>query len=373
MAKYDVFISYRRRDLVLAQAIKQLLAAKRYRVFLDKEGIGNGPFPDTLEGAIRSSRNMVVIVNNESIQRSIQVSNAAKDSSDELPHDWLAEEVSIALHNRRNIIPIAPLGFEFPSKLPRFISRLAAHNCIFFNDNDMFDAAFTKKLTKRVICLRKILLPAAAVLAALACLVFFLLKPPGETDKPGPDSTTIAETTAAPETTALPALDYVFYVYQDYQSPENHYHDIAYMGSDNNGDDGSIAINPGSAAGPQSGETCMEIRYTPQSPAHWAGAMWLSGYQNLPPNPPVEGADTARTQRLAFWAKGAGRVKFFIENDSKNQVTQYIDLTGDWSEYTLALPEEWGTVCVGFGWSANSGDAGGGPMTFWLDGIRFEG
>ena len=237
------------------------------------------------------------------------------------------------------------------------------------------------------------------ILATLlaACLALALLAACGKTKEPEPtepETTVAAETTAEttvftipayivaelttpapPPPTAPPTVKepYVFYVYRDDRSGDNHYQDIAYMGSVSNGDDGSISISTGSADSPQSGGSCMKITYTPTNSSHWAGMMWLSGSQNFPPSPPVQGVDVARAERLTFWARGSGATKFFIENDAGDQVSQVVRLTGGWQQYTLRVPAYWNTVCLGFGWASNWDDAGGAPMTFYVDEIRFEG
>lgn len=172
---------------------------------------------------------------------------------------------------------------------------------------------------------------------------------------------------------ACAVAEYSFYVYEDERSSGNSYQDIAYMGSSNNGSDGSMSIDKGCADEPFLGDSCMAITYTPKSESHWAGMMWLSGAQNFPPNPPVKGVDASQAERLIFWARGSGATKFFIENDAGDQVSTYEPLAEEWTEYTLDIPSDWETVCIGFGWASNYDDADGGTMTFYVDDIRFEG
>jgi len=164
---------------------------------------------------------------------------------------------------------------------------------------------------------------------------------------------------------------YAFYVYDDYMADINHYGDIAYMGSHSNGADGSMTIKPNCTEDPYSGDTCLEISYNPKGTSHWAGMLWLSGNGNFPPNEPVEGVDTARARNLVFWARGAGATKFFIENDTGRQVSKYVRMSGQWTQYALEVPADWENVCVGFGWASNYNDSDGKPMTFYLDEILF--
>ena len=166
---------------------------------------------------------------------------------------------------------------------------------------------------------------------------------------------------------------YVFYVYKDDMSGENNYLDIAYMGGENNGNDGSMSIDKRCPDDPVSGKSCMKLTYSPKDSSHWAGMLWLSGDKNFPPNPPVKGVDTSQAKRLTFWAKGNGAANFFIEDGKGNKSLEYVELTDDWEQYTLIVPEGWDMICVGFGWASNYDDADEATMTFYLDEIRFEG
>lgn len=191
-----------------------------------------------------------------------------------------------------------------------------------------------------------------------------------------PEATQTPEATPAPEATQVPeqpqpaltptAAVYLFPVYDD---ALEHYGDIAYMGNNNNGDDGSMTIDPGCAENPYSGSACLKITYTPPSLSHWAGMMWISGANNYPPNLPVDGVDAAQANRLTFYARGDGSTKFFIENDERQQVTLNVQLTPDWTQYTLDVPSDWQQVCVGFGFASN-GSAG--DFTLYLDDIVFS-
>ncbi len=190
---------------------------------------------------------------------------------------------------------------------------------------------------------------------------------PEKTPTPTPTQTPTPTPTSIPAVT--PTSMVVSYVFPVYDDELVHYADIAYMGSNNNGDDGSMAIDPGWADNPHSGSACIRITYTPPTRSHWAGMMWLSGASNFPPNLPVDGVDAAQANRLTFYARGLGSTKFFIENDAKQQVTLNVQLTPDWTQYTLAVPSDWEQVCLGFGFASN-GSAG--ESTIYLDDIVFS-
>ncbi len=177
---------------------------------------------------------------------------------------------------------------------------------------------------------------------------------------------TQAEMPLPTPTFAPAAASYVFQVYDDALL---HYGDIAYMGNKSNGNDGSMSIDTDSTENPHSGTKCIQITYTPPSSSHWAGMMWLSGAGNFPPNPPVDGVDTAQVSQLTFYARGTGSTKFFIENDKKQQVTLNVQLTPDWTQYTLAVPSAWEHVCVGFGFASSNTT---GKITLCLDDIVYS-
>ena len=158
-------------------------------------------------------------------------------------------------------------------------------------------------------------------------------------------------------------------IFQVYDDAMVHYGDIAYMGSNDNGSDGSIMMDLSCTENPCSGSACIRITYTPLSKNHWAGVMWLSGANNFPPNLPADGVDAGQVKQLTFCARGSGATKFFIENDRKQQVTKNVRLTEDWTQYTLDIPSDWEHICVGFGFASN-GAAGKGVI--YLDDIAYN-
>ena len=217
------------------------------------------------------------------------------------------------------------------------------------------------------------------VIVALGVLVVLLLYDGADAPIPSPTATsTIApadtppEVTQAPEQpqlTAAPAAVASSYVFQIYDDVPRHYGDIAYMGSQNNGDDGSMTIDPECADRPHSGGSFIRITYNPPYAGHWVGMMWLSGASNYPPNLPVDGVDAAQASQLTFYARGSGSTKFFIENDKKQQVTLHAELTQDWTKYTLAVPADWEQICVGFGFASNGA---AGACVIDLDDIAYS-
>jgi hypothetical protein len=191
---------------------------------------------------------------------------------------------------------------------------------------------------------------------------------PTEPTTEAPTEAPTEPTTEATEPTQ-PKERYEFAVYSD---TSVNYSDIAYMGSDNGGNDGSITIDPQWTDNPHSGAFCTKVIYAPTNTFHWAGALYLSGAQNFPPNLPVTGVDVSRAKQLSFWARGTGSTKFYIEDDKGNQAELVVTLTADWQQYTIDVPDVWQTVCVGFAFVSNSDDVGGGVGEFYLDDIMYS-
>lgn len=167
--------------------------------------------------------------------------------------------------------------------------------------------------------------------------------------------------------------EYKCYVYNDFASFDNRYPDVEYMGGIEGNHDSAINFESGSKEKPKFGSTCIAITYTPQDAKHWAGMMWLSGKESVLSREPREGVDVGFADRLEFWAKGKGSVKFFIEDDRGMQESISTELAQKWVKYTIPFPETWNEVVVGFGWASNYANTDGQPITFYVDDIVFRG
>jgi hypothetical protein len=184
-----------------------------------------------------------------------------------------------------------------------------------------------------------------------------------------PPAASVTESSEPSQTEPLESGEpYEFVVYDD---KPVHYADIAYIGSTNSGNDGSVAIDQSWTENPHSGTSCIKITYLPENAAHWAGGLYLSGAQNFPPNLPVDGVDVSSAKHLSFYARGTGATKFYIEDNAGNQIEQKITFTDNWQQYTLNIPENWQAVCVGFAFVSNSADVGGGVGEIYLDDIVY--
>ena len=103
--KFDIFISYRR-DGGQGDAALFAIELKRlgYSVFFDHRSLKAGLFHDQLFNYIHKSKDFIIILPQNALDR----------CWDE--NDIFREELSIALKEKKNIIPILLEGFQFPEK-----------------------------------------------------------------------------------------------------------------------------------------------------------------------------------------------------------------------------------------------------------------
>lgn len=129
---YDIFISYRREGGdTLAQLIYDRLTDRGYRVFLDIESLRSGKFNEKLFSVIEECKDVVVILPPDALERC---------NNEE---DWLYLEMSHAIRNRKNVIPIMMKGFFWPDELPEALRELPDFNGI-QDSKDYFDAVIDK-------------------------------------------------------------------------------------------------------------------------------------------------------------------------------------------------------------------------------------
>jgi hypothetical protein len=128
---------------------------------------------------------------------------------------------------------------------------------------------------------------------------------------------------------------------------------------------------------PHAGKTCIRVEYEPKD--GWAGVVWQSPANDW--GAKAGGWDVSGAKQLRFWARGenGGEVVTFFFGiigrdkryfDTASGKIEKAALTKEWKEYTVDLRDKDLTrIKSGFGFSL----AGqGGPVTFYLDDIRFE-
>lgn len=114
---YQIFISYRREGgEALAYLINEKLSMAGYKVFYDIESLSCGKFNSKLLEVIDECSDVLVILPPHALDRCIK------------EDDWLRLEISYALKQGKNIVPIMMKGFEWPQELPKEIMELRNYN-----------------------------------------------------------------------------------------------------------------------------------------------------------------------------------------------------------------------------------------------------
>ena len=133
---YDIFISYRRDGGdTLAQLIYDRLTDRGYSVFLDIESLRSGKFNEKLFSVIDACQDVVVILPPDALER---CNNEG---------DWLFLELTHALQERKNIVPVMMKGFEWPEEITEGLEELPNFNGI-QDSKDCFDAVIDKMFIK---------------------------------------------------------------------------------------------------------------------------------------------------------------------------------------------------------------------------------
>lgn len=128
----DVFISYRREGgYAMARLVYECLRNVGLSVFLDLEELRSGQFNEKLYEEIDKCKNFVLILPPHSLER----------CDDD--HDWLRLEIEYAIKQKKNIIPVMMVDFEFPSQLPPSLQVLPFFNGV-RSSREYFDATIKK-------------------------------------------------------------------------------------------------------------------------------------------------------------------------------------------------------------------------------------
>ena len=119
----DIFISYRRNGGIdIARNFWNALRERNYYSFFDLDSIREGEFPELIYQNIVRSNNFVIILTKDSLNRCVDVED-----------DWVRRELSAALRQDKNIIPIACNGFDFPENLPDDIVKIRDIQTVSYN------------------------------------------------------------------------------------------------------------------------------------------------------------------------------------------------------------------------------------------------
>ena len=138
--KYDIFISYRREGgYETAKHLYDLLTRDGYSVSFDIDTLRNGDFDITLLNRIDECTDFILVLDAHAFDRTLDISFPKEN-------DWLYQELSYALKQNKNVIPIMLTGFSFPDDLPDDIVKVQRKNGPKY-DQYYFDE-FYKKLKK---------------------------------------------------------------------------------------------------------------------------------------------------------------------------------------------------------------------------------
>lgn len=121
--KYDIFISYRREGgYDTAKHLNDLLVRDGYRVSFDIDTLRNGDFDEQLLERIEQCKDFILIVDEHAFDRTIDPTFVPQK-------DWLRCELSHALKNKKNIIPIFLSNvYSFPENLPLDVADIVKRN-----------------------------------------------------------------------------------------------------------------------------------------------------------------------------------------------------------------------------------------------------
>ena len=132
---YDIFISYRRSDgFATARLIYDRLTRVGYRVSFDLETLRSGNFNTQLYARINQCRDVIVIMSRDALD--------FRSNPDE---DWMRLEISYALKQSRNIIPVflRDVAVPPPSALPEDVRAITLMNGVTASD-EHFDSTMAK-------------------------------------------------------------------------------------------------------------------------------------------------------------------------------------------------------------------------------------
>jgi exo-beta-1,3-glucanase (GH17 family) len=179
-----------------------------------------------------------------------------------------------------------------------------------------------------------------------------------------------------------------FYIYQDADSPDNHFKPTGYMG-----DTGDIHINEMYEENPHSGQTSIRVLYDAlgkgpneclyNPPCNWAGVYWQEPPNNWGQTEAFKGKGFNLTgfTSLKFWsrAESSCSIEFLVGGidekygDSlKYPRTKNVILQKTWQEFEIDLfGADLTYIIGGFAWSSSKEKNPEG-CTFYLDDIRYQ-
>lgn len=146
-AHYDIFISYKRKSLPMANNLYYRLTTRGYSTFFDLEEMGRDNFNVQLLNYIERAKDVFVILEEGSL-------DGCKNENWE-KEDWFCHEIAFALEKKKNIIPILIGGCKMPSadSLPDKLKDFSLKNAPEFNFS--FFESYLDKLVEKEFLLSK--------------------------------------------------------------------------------------------------------------------------------------------------------------------------------------------------------------------------
>ena len=142
----DIFISYRNdpEGKAIGRAIKSILEKNNYSVYFNPDEQKNDTFPEELREAVLNCKDFVLLMTQGCLNRLLE----------DLPVDWLREEIIMAHEHEKHIIPILIDGVNLPDKRftwPESIQFLYDRNYVVFpSDPDRYSSPPINYLESRL-------------------------------------------------------------------------------------------------------------------------------------------------------------------------------------------------------------------------------
>ena len=141
--RFDIFISYKRKSLSMANNLYYRLTMRGYSTFFDIEEMRRDNFNIQLLNYIENSQDVFVILEDGSLDACY---------SKEWEKDWFCNEIAFALEKKKNISPILLDNYKMPSEsfFPDKLKELSMKHSPDFSFS-FFDAYLDKLIEKQFI------------------------------------------------------------------------------------------------------------------------------------------------------------------------------------------------------------------------------